>query len=279
VTAVIALLKWMATGWTWRRAANVGTLVLALANAIISYDALAAAAQAAGLHGLFSWLFPLATDGIIGVATPAQLALRRSEAPRWVRSQIGIMLWAAIIFSVVGNASRASALWSGVTLYVVPLPTWSAVWLALPPLAYAGALHVLGLVHQYPPAGEADVEAEATRLREELGEARRAVARLRSELEGKSRPSSRDEDGDRATRRLPASEVRELVRAARAQLIDELVREPSGEEVAARVTADGYEIKAPRVRSYLAEVRAEERSHQATGEASVEKEVVAWHAR
>ncbi len=128
--------------------ANVGVLVLALANGVISYDALAGAARDAGLPWLLSWLFPLATDGIIAVATPAQLLLRTREDSRWPRIQVGLMLWAAIAFSVVGNASRASQLWSGITVYGVPLPTWHAVWLALAPLAYAGALHILGLVHR-----------------------------------------------------------------------------------------------------------------------------------
>ncbi len=162
------------TGWTRRRSANVGTLILALANAAISYDALAAAARAAGLPWFLSWLFPLATDGIIAVATPAQLELRDRDAPAWVRAQIGVLLWAAIVFSVIGNASRASKLWTGAHLYWVPVPTWNAVWLALPPLAYAGALHVLGLVHRYPAPAEPDAAAEAARLREELAEARRS---------------------------------------------------------------------------------------------------------
>jgi hypothetical protein len=280
--AIGAIVTRVVTGWTWRRAVNVGALVLALANAIISYDALAASARAAGMHGPFSWLFPLATDGIIGVATPAQLALRRSDAPRWVRRQIGMMLWAAIAFSVIGNASRASTVWFAVTIlaHVVPLPTWSAVWLALAPLAYAGALHVLSLVHQYPPAEELalpSAAAEAARLGEELTEARRTLARLRSELE--KRQATQDEEGDRASKRLPASEVKELVRAARAQLIERLGREPSGEEVAAQVTADGYEIKAPRVRMYLAEVRAEERASATAKGSTTDEEVVAWHAR
>src|SRR5207302_1294697 len=74
------ILAWVVRGWTRRRAANVGTLILALANAIISYDALASAARDAGLPWLLSWLFPLATDGIIAVATPAQLELRERNA-------------------------------------------------------------------------------------------------------------------------------------------------------------------------------------------------------
>ena len=128
------------TGWTRRRAANVGTLVLAVANAIISYDALAAAARDAGLPWVLSWLFPLATDGIIAVATPAQLELRERNAPRRVRAQIGFLLWAAIVFSVVGNATRAPHLWSGHALYGIPVPAWNAVWLALPPLAQTSSL-------------------------------------------------------------------------------------------------------------------------------------------
>lgn len=255
------LLLAIGTRWTRRRAANVGTLVLAVANGVISYDALSGAARDAGLPWLLSWLFPLATDGIIGVATPAQLELRDRNAPWRVRAQIGFLLWAAIVFSVVGNASRASQLWSGISVYGIPLPTWNAVWLALPPLAYAGALHVLGLVHRYPsPAAESAAETESVRLREELAETQRALLEARSALE-LSASSAADEPAHRelakarpprapgsraksapspngAAKRLPAGARHEQVRAL---LAEPGGRALTGEEIAERLGIDaGY---------------------------------------
>jgi hypothetical protein len=262
----------IATGWTRRRATNVGTLILGLANGIISYDALSGAAHDAGLQAPFSLLFPLATDGIIGVATPAQLLLRDRNAPWWARAQIGIMLWAAIVFSVVGNASRAAQVWSGITVYGVPVPTWHAVWLALPPLAYAGALHVLGLVHRYPVPGDLVADADATRL---LAESERALTEARAEVsslvrsltearseppaeerarpepsarapKAESAPPSRARAGraksapspDGAPKRLPAGARHEQVRAL---LAEPGGRDLTGDEIAARLGIDdGY---------------------------------------
>jgi hypothetical protein len=238
------LLVAVATGWTRRRAANVGTLILAVSNAAISYDALSAAARAAGLPWFLSWLFPLATDGIIAVATPAQLELRERNAPWWVQAQITALLWAAIVFSVIGNASRAARLWSStiaVASVHVPVPTWSAVWLALPPLAYAGALHVLGLVHRYPAPPV-------------LAPAPSASAASKAPRKARSKPAR-----EQATR-LSAADVRTLVASARDAVLantDRPADQSFDEAIAQHMTASGHRIAASRVRSYLAELRRE----------------------
>jgi hypothetical protein len=80
------------------------------------------------------------------------------------------------------------------------------------------------------------------------------------------------------TGRRPASEVLALVGGARQRLAGELGREPSDEEVASRVSADGHPITASRVRFYLPRLRAEERAEPVSPEAAGE-EVVAWHTR
>ena len=77
----------------------------------------------------------------------------------------------------------------------------------------------------------------------------------------------------RRSGRRPAREVLELVRSARVRLNDEIGREPKDEEVAAQVRAAGHPITASRVRTYLAQLRAEER-----GGPIAEGEVVASHA-
>ena len=77
--------------------------------------------------------------------------------------------------------------------------------------------------------------------------------------------------------RRPASEVLGLVRSAREQLSRELGRRPGDEEVAAR----GHPITASRVRTYLARLRAEERTQpvEEPAEDQVGEEVVAWRSR
>jgi hypothetical protein len=77
--------------------------------------------------------------------------------------------------------------------------------------------------------------------------------------------------------RRPAAEVLAMVRSARERLTVELGREPKDEEVAARVSADGHPITASRVRTYLAQLRSEERERPAPDVSA--EEVVAWHAR
>jgi uncharacterized protein DUF2637 len=266
VSRVVAVL---ATGWTRRRAANVGTLVLALANAVISYDALAAAARSAGLPMVLSWLFPLATDGIIAVATPAQLELRDRNAPGWVRAQIGFLLWAAIVFSVVGNASRAGQLWQATTVYGVHPPTWSAVWLALPPLAYAGALHVLGLVHRYPAPDDqvADVAAVAA----ELAEARAEAEHLMTALDEahRDRAALEASDGARARRAERARTATATTRApsgARHDEVRALLAEPggsalTGEQIGARLGITGGRARHLRAEVERADAQTGRRPH------------------
>jgi len=83
--------------------------------------------------------------------------------------------------------------------------------------------------------------------------------------------------GGHAAGRRPAAEVLAMVRSARERLTGELGREPKDEEVAARVSADGHPITASRVRTYLAQLRSEERQRPASEGAA--EEVVAWHAR
>jgi hypothetical protein len=79
--------------------------------------------------------------------------------------------------------------------------------------------------------------------------------------------------------RRSSAEVLALVRAARETLSVELGREPSDEEVASSVSAAGHPITASRVRTYLAQLRAEERGRRKPVGSIAEEEVVAWRGR
>lgn len=155
------MLRWLLTAralwaaaqwWNRRRVAVAGTAIVGIANGIISYDALRAASAAAGAPSLVTWLFPAAADGIVAVMTPAALELE--EAPWHARAKVWALLWAAIVVSVIGNASRAGVVWSGMTIDVyglaLPIPSGQAIWLSIPPVMYAGCLHGLVLMHRYP---------------------------------------------------------------------------------------------------------------------------------
>lgn len=146
---MIARVRAFVAWWSRRRVAYAGASVVAASNAAISYVALSATTRAMSVPDPVSWLFPFGADGIIAVTTPVAIELR--DAPWWVKVQVWGLLLGAVAVSVVGNAARAPVAWSG-QLYGVPIPTGDAVWLSIPPLAYAGSLHALGLMHRYAPA-------------------------------------------------------------------------------------------------------------------------------
>jgi hypothetical protein len=154
--------------WTRRRAAVALTGFAAGAGAVISYNALAAQGRASREPDALSWLFPIGIDGMLGVATLALFEVRT----RGARAQVWALLVIAIVVSVAGNAAHAGAL------------GWATAWSAVPALAYAGALHLLVLMHREParvrPAGRtASTEAGKRRAK---GARRRSVAGQRVEL-------------------------------------------------------------------------------------------------
>lgn len=145
---MIAWMRAFAGWWTRRHVAYAGAAVVAVANAAISYISLSATTRALHAPDLIAVLFPFGADGIIAVATPATIELR--DAPVHVKAQAWALLLGAVAVSVVGNAARAPVAWAG-SFYGLPIPSGDAIWFSIPPLAYAGSLHVLGLMHRYAP--------------------------------------------------------------------------------------------------------------------------------
>ncbi len=87
-----------------RIAAVIASLV-ALASAVLSWDALVWAAGELHIDAQLRPLFPIVVDGTIGVATVAAFALRKAK-PR-VRLYVWSMLGAAIGVSVFSNGAHS----------------------------------------------------------------------------------------------------------------------------------------------------------------------------
>ncbi len=130
---------------------------------------------------------------------------------------------------------------------------------------------------------QAETEASAQVLGPTPGAARPTVAGRPERDSTSIAPPRRSTEqharsvGHQASRRS-ATEVLAMVRSARERLNGELEREPKDEEVASQVSAAGHPITASRVRTYLAQLRAAERTRSAD-EDQAKEEVVAWRGR
>ena len=146
------------------RIAAGATAVVAIASAVLSWDALQWGAQQLGVDPRLAFLFPVAVDGTIATGTAAALALR--SAPRRVRAYVWSLLGAAIAASVIGNASHAHG--------GDPLHRAGA---AVPAAALAACLHLLViLVRAQPvpaPAGRRTAVDQVTRTRRRRAGARK----------------------------------------------------------------------------------------------------------
>jgi hypothetical protein len=214
-------------------------------------------------------VFPLAVDMGWGGALFATLRLARLigfKNWRW---------WVVLVFEVVvaaftiaGNAFHGAVVdgaaghlpWG----WVVAI---SSVASAVPGVVAVGSGFTLSVLVSTRHPGEG-TDDSATRRQQEIeasqsGESEPPVQRLRRQP---ALPPAASRPG-----RPSAAAVLEMVREARQRLAVELEREPSDEEVASRVSANGHPITASRCRTYLAQLRAAERAEQ--------KEVVAWRAR
>ncbi|HSR23412.1 MAG TPA: hypothetical protein VLW53_07665 [Candidatus Eisenbacteria bacterium] len=212
-------------------------------------------------------VFPLAVDMGWGGALFAVLRLA---------SVIGLQSWRwwvvlgfeviTAAFTVAGNAFHGAVV-DGATAHIPDAlqVVISSVVSAVPGVVAVGSGFTLSVLVSTRPAAELPVTRAAREepVQEPAGRSEVAAPAII--------------DAGRRGRR-PASEVLALVRAARGRLTAELVREPSDAEVASRVSADGHPITASRVRSYLAQIRAEERAQPAADESGTE-EVVAWRTR
>jgi hypothetical protein len=131
------------------RIAAGSTAVVALASAVMSWDALSWGASQLGVDQHLDWLFPVAVDGTIATGTAAALALR--GAPRRVRLYVWTVLGTAIAVSVVGNAAHAAG---GNPLHQVGS--------AVPAVALAASLHLLIVLVRHVKPGQDGHETAKT---------------------------------------------------------------------------------------------------------------------
>lgn len=129
----------------------VGTGVVAVAAAVLSFASLQALAERAGYTTALAALLPLAIDAQAVVATRAWLA---ASTPAPARRYARRLALTAVALSVVGNAGEHAMAAAGVVT-----PWWVVVLIAsVPPIALAATAH-LGALLATGSAGQTGVVA------------------------------------------------------------------------------------------------------------------------
>lgn len=113
--------------WIW-----LGIGVVALAAAVMSFDALRRLAVRAGVAAELAWLLPLAIDAAVVVATRAWLVGYTSAR---VSTYARNLAFGALTLSVAGNATE-----HGMAAYAVVTPWWVVVAVSAVPPAMLGAI-------------------------------------------------------------------------------------------------------------------------------------------
>lgn len=130
----------------------VGTGVVAVAAAVLSFASLQALAERAGYAPGLAALLPLAIDAQAVVATRAWLS---TGTPAVARRYARRLAWTAVALSVVGNAGEHAM----AAAHVVA-PWWVVVLIAsVPPIALAATAHLGALL----ATGSSSPTTEATR--------------------------------------------------------------------------------------------------------------------
>lgn len=116
--------------------AVAGILGVVVAAFALSFDAIRAVAVAAHIRASIAWLFPVAVDGAMSVATVCAVVLRargRSAAYPWA-----VVLFGAAV-SVIANGLHA---WVDGGSVALPAP-WAVALSSVPPLLLALSIHLL----------------------------------------------------------------------------------------------------------------------------------------
>jgi len=119
--------------WIW-----LGIGVVALAAAVMSFDALRRLAVRAGVVAELAWLLPLAIDAAVLVATRAWLVGYTSAR---VSSYARNLAFGALTLSVAGNAAE-----HGMAAYAIVTPWWVVVAVSAVPPAMLGAIAHLAVL-------------------------------------------------------------------------------------------------------------------------------------
>lgn len=116
--------------------ATVGVLAVVAAAFALSFDAIRAVAIAAHITPGLAWLYPVAVDGAMSVATVCAVVLR-------ARGRSAVYPWAVVLFgalvSVVANGLHA---WVAGGALALPA-SWAVLLSAVPPVLLALSVHLL----------------------------------------------------------------------------------------------------------------------------------------
>jgi hypothetical protein len=207
------------------RLAAATTAVVALAAAILSWDALSWAARQSGVDPRLAWLWPVAVDGAIATGTVAAVALRSARLR--VRTWAWCVLGGGVAVSLVGNGAHATG---GSPLHRVAA--------AVPAVALAASLHLLTVLVRHvganAPARSSAMAAPApgfgptppARQRRASGSDRdRRLARLLAR-----HPNATAAEVALALGVSRRTAQRLLAEARRPRVVGELVERPSGAE-------------------------------------------------
>lgn len=113
--------------WTW-----TGIATVALAAAVMSFDALRRLAERSGVAAELAWLLPVAIDAAVVVATRAWLTGHECDRVRVYARGLAL---GSLSLSVAGNATE-----HGMSAYDVATPWWVVVAVSAVPPAMLGAI-------------------------------------------------------------------------------------------------------------------------------------------
>lgn len=249
-----------AMSWSWN--AWVGAcmwvcLLIGLAvNYIGSYADLAATFGAFGYGDPIRWIMPLGVDAPATASVLGQLQAARWSSPWHVRLRLGVLTLVTAPLTLVGNALRGEI--DGTGHFRFNVQPWQDLFaFAVPGLGVV----VIGYIAAMMQGERAELhrrrlESEAVQTPARRARSRQALLEVRAQDAGRQRPATQPIQRPGAASRRRSAEVLVMVRDARKDLISELGREPSDEEVAERVTANGHRLSPSRTRAYLPEARA-----------------------
>jgi hypothetical protein len=138
-----------------RAAAVLITVVIAVASFVLSFSSLWDLAARSAWPDRLAWLWPVIVDGTIVLATMAIVTLAGNRDQRGNRRYFWVVLCAAAVVSVSGNAVHA------VIPGKAPLVPWlSAMIACVPPIALLATTHTLAILWRLRPNQPADTTAQ-----------------------------------------------------------------------------------------------------------------------
>jgi len=127
------------------------TVIVAVAAAVLSFDALSQLAVAAGISSNLAWVWAVLVDGFILIATISVFALRKRNKGAYAYAFIILGLF--VIISIIGNGLHPILRADELQLSGTPdlgggkLPFWAATAVtAVPPVALFLAIHLITIM-------------------------------------------------------------------------------------------------------------------------------------